>query len=368
MKRDSIKFKNKIIVIKLGTNAVTLNEGGADKNKLIKIVEDVATLIDRGFKIILVSSGAIHTARGSFHLKSRDIVTQQALSAIGQPELMHIYNDLFSAHGLKCGQVLLTHEDFKNRTRFFNAQKTLLKLLDLSVIPILNENDTVSFSEITVGDNDHLAAMVSQMLKADLLLILTTARGLYNKDPSEDGAYIISEVKFEDDLSFIKTMTKTEHGRGGMHSKLEAIKKVTPQGISVILSSFLENNPIQTALEEKVGTFFHSNKLYNDKKGWLLATVKPNCAISVDEGAYKALNKGASLLPSGIVKIEGTFKRGDSILIKFKNKKIGFGTVEYDGKEIEKLKGLKVKDIELRLGYKSSDEIIHRDNLVIKEI
>lgn len=367
--RRELKSRPQCLAIKLGSSAITADAGGIDRVKLHQILQDVLTLNDLGLKTIIISSGAIHAGRAHLPaLPEHEISNLQALSAVGQPLLMSAYHDFLAQHGRLCAQVLLTHDDFKNRTRYFNAQSTIKTLLAHNVIPILNENDTVSFSEITVGDNDQLAAMASQMLGVDLLLILTGSDGLFDRDPQDPTAVRIPEVQFLDTLDHIKTLTKSAAGRGGMKTKLDAIRKVTPLGIPVVLSSYRRQTPILSALQDSIGTFFHAEKKHREqRKGWLLTTVKHNAAVKIDAGAQAALLKSASLLPSGIMSVQGTFHRGDCIAIRHKNKTIAVGISEYDSRDIKKIAGKKVSEIQTTLGYCTAEEIIHRNNLVLKE-
>ncbi|MEK6623985.1 MAG: glutamate 5-kinase, partial [Bdellovibrionota bacterium] len=275
----------------------------------------------------------------------------------------------FEKYELMTAQVLLTHDDLKNRTRNLNTRNTILKLMSTGIVPILNENDSVSFEEITVGDNDQLAAMVTELIDGNVLVLLTGPDGLYDQDPNIPGAKHLQSLEFHDDLQEIKTITKSAVGRGGMATKLLAVRKLTCLGIPVIIGTYRREHPICSVLCQKVGTFFHPHKLTdkNRRKAWISTIVKNNTALIIDEGAYKAISKNASLLPIGIRKIQGNFKRGDVVNIKFQTKIVAVGISEYDSKEITQVLGKKSSVIRALLGSCPSEVIIHRDNMFIKD-
>ena len=357
------------IVIKLGSNVVAGEDQKLDLKKLEVICHEMALLHQMGKNLILISSGAISVGQQILNLRSKDIEVLQAQSSIGQPLLMRTYSEIFAKSSINCAQLLLTHDDFKNRRRFLNAKNTLNTLLKNKILPILNENDGVSFTEITVGDNDHLAAMTAQMVEADVLLLITSSNGLYDDDPEKPGSQRIPKVNYGDDLSQIKTKTKTSQGRGGMGSKLMAIQKVTPLGIIGLISPANSDSPILSPLKEDVGTLFIPNHLHgpDKRKAWLISTQKPHCAIHLDEGAHQALLNHKSLLPKGILSLSGQFERGDCVAIMAQNKQFALGLVEYSHKDLAKILGKNSSEIERQLGYKISDEAIHKNNLVLKE-
>lgn len=359
----------KRVVIKIGSQAIVDKKSGLKLNVIQEICEDIKSLLDEKIEVILISSGAIGVGRHFLNPSTRESIDfLQAASSIGQPRLFHRYLLEFEKLKTTTAQILLTHEDFKNRKRYLNAKNTLLKLLENKVVPILNENDTVSFNEITVGDNDHLAAMTAQMLEADLLIIISTTDGLYTKSPEEADSEAIKLVTYGEKMQ-IKTRSKSLLGRGGMQSKLKAISKVADLGIYAIISGANFKNAIKRSLYEEAGTLFTPNKEVKTKlkKKWIGATVKQGAEIIVDEGCKEALLKNRSLLPSGIKKIKGIFSRGDAIEIKHKKEVLAVGIVEYSSKEIEKIKGLKSREIESTLGFILSEEVIHRSNLILKE-
>ena len=357
------------VVIKFGSISVSDSQGGLNPRKMSVLVDEVEKLLRLGFKPLLVSSGAINS--GKIYLnkpvdKKDSMSFQQAAAAIGQPLLMEAYTKLFAAKNLRVAQILVTHDDFKNRKRFLNIRNTLNLLLNQGVIPIINENDTVSFEEITVGDNDQLSVMLAEACEAQKLLLLTEADGLYDKNPQEPGASQLKIILPQDDLSMIKLGAKTSVGRGGMQAKLKAIRKLTDLGVDVHLGSFAKEKPLQRLLQGE-GTLFRAQKMeFSSRKSWLLSIVKNDCYVTIDEGALKALTeKKTSLLPVGIKQASGQFKRGDVIQVKHKRKTIAVGICEFDAKEIEKFKGKKSDEILNLDPLSPSLEAIHKDNLYL---
>jgi glutamate 5-kinase len=254
--RKDLKKRPRRVVIKLGSSAVTYDKGGIDFDKLHNVLADISHLLNRGLQVVVVSSGAIHTGRALLKTRKHDISMLQALSAVGQPMLMSAYHDFFAKRGYQCAQILLTHEDFRSTVRYKNAKNTLKRLLENRVVPILNENDTVSYSEITVGDNDQLAAMTCEMIRPDVCVILTGTDGLFTRDPSRTGARRIAQVKYGDKMTRISLEGQSHAGRGGMRTKLEAIHRVTSLGIPVILSNYRHKSPLLEALTQDSGTLF----------------------------------------------------------------------------------------------------------------
>jgi glutamate 5-kinase len=357
------------IVIKLGSLAVTNEDGGVSKKKISKIIADLATLIDQNFEFIIVSSGAINS--GKIHLRnfnSKEISSSQAASAVGQPLLMKAYQEIFETLELKCAQILVTHEDFKNKKRFINIRNTINTLLENKIIPIVNENDTVSYDEITVGDNDQLAALMTEASDSNSLILLTEADGLYNKNPKDLDAIKYTMVEYNEKFQSIQFAQKTNVGRGGMDTKLKAVRKLTPLGIHVYLGSFQNESPLSRLLLQKQGTFFKGKpNIHKSKhKSWLLTLVKNECFVVVDEGAKNALSKNnPSLLPIGVKKVFGKFNRGDVIGIKYKNSLLAVGMSEFSAKEVDLIKGLQSNAIDSIISNAPSKVIIHRDNLVL---
>jgi glutamate 5-kinase len=360
------------IVIKVGSLAVTEESGGVSPSKIKIIAEQLKSLKAIGYAPILVSSGAINSGRKFVKRpeeKKMMISYQQAAAAIGQPLLMKAYIDILSHFNQSCAQVLVTHEDFKDHKRFLNIRNTLNRLIENDILPIVNENDTVSFEEITVGDNDQLAVMIAQVSDAEKLILLTEADGLYNKNPKEADAVRFDEIDFSDDFSGVKFAAKTSVGRGGMDTKLKAVRKLTPLGVDVLIGSFIIENPVLRLIERKGGTLFKGNphKQTSRRKSWLSTIVKNEAWVVVDEGCFEALSKGnTSLLPIGIRKVHGVFKRGDVIGVKYKNKILAVGITEFDFKEMELIKGKKSLEIEALIEGAPSKVAIHKDNLLLK--
>lgn len=363
----------KRIVIKFGSLAVTKDVGGVDLDKIQKLCLEIKNLYSQGIEPILVSSGAIN-ASGSFITppleKKRMISYQQARAALGQPLLMKAYVETLSQLGVHCAQILVTHEDFKDRKRFLNIRNTINQLLEHHILPIVNENDTVSFEEITVGDNDQLAVMIAQATDAQKLILLTEADGLFDKNPKDPDAKRFEVVDFKDDFSGVKFAAKTSVGRGGMDTKLKAVRKLTPNGVDVIIGSFLLTQPITRLLKGEGGTLFRGKPEVpkSHRKSWLSTLAKNESWVVVDEGCAQAILKGnTSLLPIGIKKVWGTFRRGDVIAIKHKNKILAVGISEFSYKEMDLIKGKKSGEINLLISDAHSTVAIHRDNLVLKD-
>lgn len=343
----------KRIVVKVGSNVITGPKGKCDLRRLRIIVEDICELIDKGFEVILVSSGAISVGKAFLdeYLPNR-IELQQSASAIGQPKLINKYTNLFEENGMICSQILLTHEDFKDHQRFLNAKKTIEVLLQNRVIPILNENDTISFSDISVGDNDHLAAQSAQMLEADLLLIITSANGLFDRDPEDEGAQLIKYIPFGQNLDDIDMQSKTASGRGGMKSKIAAIRKATEVGVRCLIAS--KDNPriIIDPLIMELGTLFGVNETsISDRRAWLITTKRLNCFIDVDQATYEAISKNKPLLSDGILGATGRFSKGDCVDLRYNGKIFAVGLCEFAHDEVAE--------------FKDDREVIQKMNLVL---
>lgn len=360
------------VVIKVGSLAVTDENGGVSEAKIEAIVKELERLKEKGFAPILVSSGAINSGRKFVKRpeeKKMMISFQQAAAAIGQPLLMKAYVDALAKYNSHCAQILVTHEDFKERKRFLNIRNTINRLVENDILPIVNENDTVSYEEITVGDNDQLAVMITEATDAEKLILLTEADGLFDKNPKEPDARRFDVVDFKDNFSGVKFAAKTTVGRGGMDTKLKAVRKLTPIGVDVIIGTFLIDSPLTRLLDQKGGTLFKGNpeKQKSRRKSWLSTVVKNESWVVVDQGCYEALIKSTtSLLPIGIKKVHGVFKRGDVIQVKHKNKTIAVGISEFDYREMDLVKGKKSSEISAIIENAASKVAIHKDNLLIK--
>lgn len=349
---------------------MTKKNGRCDLRKMRIIVEDIIDLTDQGYEIVLVSSGAVSVGKAFLKKmlpKDGGIDLQQSASSIGQPKLINRYSNLFEDHHHICSQILLTHDDFRNPQRFSHARQTIEVLLKNKVTPILNENDSISYTENTLGDNDHLAASAAQMINADALLLVTSAKGLFDRDPSADEAKLINHVPFGESFDNIDMSSKTDVGRGGMESKVHAVNKVTPLGIKAIIASKDNNRIILDPLTRGIGTYFGPNSTYNPEnhKAWLISTKKLNCQIEVDHSACEAIKKGEALNPQGVISVEGDFYKGDCVDIVFEGSVFAAGISEYDRSDIEKIKSLSSDKIESILGFKISDMIVTAKNFVL---
>ncbi|MBI3753729.1 MAG: glutamate 5-kinase [Deltaproteobacteria bacterium] len=362
----------KRVVIKIGSAVLAGHAAeGLDEAVFSNLAGGVSALKRSGKDVVLVTSGAIAIGMKKMGLKKRpvSIPEKQAIAAIGQGSLMALYEKAFTPLHEKVAQVLLTHDDLGNRSRFLNARNTLLTLLNLEIIPIINENDTVAVEEIKFGDNDHLAALVTNLAEADLLAILTDIDGLFDKDPKKDKtAKLIPVVKDVDHMGAVWAgETIGTFGTGGMASKVEAAKKAAHFGVPTIIANGRESEVLRKIFSgEGIGTFFFpmEDKL-TSKKHWIAFSAKPAGTIFVDDGARDAiLKKGKSLLPSGITRLDGIFETGEVVrCVDRHGKEFARGVVNYSSGEIEKIKGMKTTEIEKILGYKYYDEVVHRDNL-----
>jgi len=376
MEGDIAVAKAKRIVIKVGTSTLTDDNHRLAPDKVEKLASEIVELRRRGKEVILVSSGAIGAGIGKLNLKQRprDIKLLQATAAVGQSILMSTYDRYFSAYGQTIAQLLLTHADFLSRQRYLNLRNTLLTLLKSGVIPIVNENDTTAVDEIKVGDNDNLSALVASNLEADLLIILTDTDGLFTRDPRRSKrAELIPVVRdITPEIERIAHRGEKTSSVGGMRTKIEAAKLAMNAGIPVIIANGAEENILLRIVEgEPVGTRFLPRKSdrMNDREHWIRFISPPRGRIKVDEGAKAALvAKGGSLLPSGIIEVEGTFMPGDIVSIT-DSRGIEFarGITNYSSVEIEKIKGLQTGDIERVLGHKEYDEVVYRGNLYLIE-
>ncbi len=366
----------KRVVIKVGSYILASPDHTLNTEMIRNLVSQVAALKDKGMEIIIVSSGAIAAGIRQLGLPSvpQSMPKKQAAAAVGQSILIWEYERNFQEAGHQVAQVLLTHDDLANRHRFLNAKNTLGELLSFGVIPIINENDTVSVDEIKMGDNDLLSATVATMAQAQLLIVVSDVEGLYTGDPTRDeGARLLSEVEdITPEIEQAAGLPTSDVGSGGMATKVQAAKSAGLMGIPTIIVSGRQPNVIRRALEgDKVGTFFLPDKdRLAARKHWLRYTLKPKGSIPVDEGAMQAITKrGKSLLPSGIVKVEGRFEYGDAVSLQGLNgKEIGRGLSNYTLDELRRIQGHHTKDIEALLGYKYYDEVVHRDNLVLLDL
>ncbi|WP_229053185.1 glutamate 5-kinase [Aeromicrobium sp. Leaf350] len=357
------------IVVKVGSSSLTTDDGHIDPERLSRLVDAVAAARHRGDDVVLVSSGAIAAGLGPLGLPERpsDLATQQAAASVGQGALMAQYSDRFARLGLTVGQVLLTVDDVTRRGHYRNAHQTFAKLLELGIVPIVNENDTVATSEIRFGDNDRLAALVAHLVHADLLVLLSDVDGLYTAHPSEPGSRLIATVAGDADLDGIDiARVGSAVGTGGMVTKVEAARIATAAGIPVVLTSAA--NAAGALEHQGVGTRFESTgKRRSSRLLWLAHASQTKGAVLLDDGAVRALTeRGASLLAAGVTGVEGTFSAGDPIdLVSPVGTVIARGLVNFDSAELPALLGRSTVDIVAELGPDYDREVVHRDDLTV---
>ena len=360
------------LVVKVGTGLVTEPGAGASPTRIGALARDIAA-VREGRRIVLVTSGAIATGMARLRLteRPRSIPEKQAAAAVGQSALMERYEAAFAQHGVHVGQVLLTAQDISDRARYLNAKNTLLALLRFGVIPIVNENDTVAVEEIKVGDNDNLSALVASLIDADLLVLLTDVDGLYSADPTVDaGARKLERVEaITDEITKLARHRADGVSVGGMATKLQAARKAAASGVPMVIASGREPGVLARILAgESVGTYFAPRtERLAARKRWIAFAVPPQGRLTVDAGALAALTlHKKSLLPAGVVEVEGDFASGEVVAVHGAGgREFARGVVNFDAEELRKIRGARTNEIEARLGYKSFDEVIHRDNLVI---
>jgi glutamate 5-kinase len=360
------------VVVKVGSNVLTKGRG-LNLPVMYSLSGQISELMDDGLEVILVSSGAMASGVKKIGLDRRpdEIPKRQAVSAVGQAGLIMEYERAFHVYGRKVAQILLTSEDLDDRQRYLNGRNTLNTLIDWQIVPVINENDTVMVEEIKVGDNDNLAAMITLLMDADLLILLTDIDGLYTRDPRvHSDAQLIPEVAaIDSDIEKMASDIPGPLGRGGMLSKIMAARKVTSAGVPMVIANGGRPGILRDLMKgREEGTFFVPRKeRLASRKSWIAYTLKPKGEIRIDRGAAEAIiGNGKSLLPSGIVGVEGDFQKGAPVILKAdENKILGTGLVNYRAADIRKIMGLKTSAIEEHLGEKPYDEVIHRDNLAV---
>lgn len=371
--RTELIKKVRRVVIKIGSSVLTGSATNINFNAFAGIVDQIAWIKEKGIEPVIVSSGAIAIGMHKLGLKQRprSIPLKQAAAAVGQSGLMENYERFFKEKNLKVGQVLLTKLILKERPLFLNARNTLFALLEWGIIPIINENDSVVVDEIKLGDNDNLATITTNLVEADLLIILTDQDGLFDADPHlyKDAKLVTLVKKFDKKVESSASSRTSSQGVGGMETKIAAAKNATAYGVPVVMANGRVPGIIEAIFQgEEVGTLFlpQSSRL-KSRKHWIAFTLKPKGKVIIDQGAEEAiLKKGKSLLAIGITKAEGDFKFGDSVsIVNQHQKEIARGLVNYSALEIKKIKGVPTKEIEKILGYKHYDEVINRDDLVL---
>lgn len=363
----------KRVVVKIGSALLTAGGKGLDLEGITDWVRQMAALSQGGTEIVLVSSGSVAEGmrRLGWTLRPHALHELQAAASVGQMGLVRTYESLFEAHQLKTAQLLLTHDDLSNRHRYLNARSTLLTLLGFGVIPVINENDTVATEEIRFGDNDTLGAMVANLIDADLLLILTDQRGLYERDPTLDpSAPLVESARIDDSrLPAMVGESRSGLGRGGMITKLRAARLASRSGTATVIASGRETDGLLRILRgESLGTFLIPDATpLLARKRWLAGQLKPRGELVIDEGAERVLKEaGKSLLPIGVTEVRGHFERGDLVLcVGSQGIEVARGLSNYGSEDARALMGQASHRIESILGYVDEPELIHRDNLVL---
>lgn len=363
----------KRVVVKIGTSTLTYHTGKLNLQRIEKLVRELADLVNQGKEIILVTSGAVGAGMNRLGLKEKPktIPAKQATAAVGQGLLMQLYEKLFGEYNQVVAQVLLTREDYVNRNRYANSRNTLLTLLGMGVIPIINENDAVAIDELKIGDNDTLSAMVASIVDADVVIILSDVNGVYTANPQKDAnAKLIDEISdITLDIENLAGGPGSLCGTGGMYTKIQAAKIAVNSGVLMVIASGALDGVVREILNgDKIGTLFSSkeNKLQIRKK-WLAFGARIKGSITVDNGCEKAIiNTGSSLLPAGIIDVEGDFEEGETIKVFSQSgREIARGIVNYNAIDIKQIKGIRTSEVISILGCKNYDEVVHRDNLVL---
>jgi len=361
------------VVIKVGSSVLTTPGGDVDHHRIRELVNGITKIRSSGRKVVLVSSGAIAVGMNRLGLRNKveGIPDKQAIAAIGQPHLMALYDAYFQKEGIQISQILLTRDDLNNRRRYLNARDTIDSLFKFGALPVINENDTVVVEEIKVGDNDNLSAMVTNLTESDLLVNLTNIDGLFDKDPRvhRDATLIPVVEKIDRKITRQASAIPGFLGRGGMASKIKAARKVALAGVPTIIANGLKRHILQQIFSGKdVGTLFPAREVsLCSRKHWIVFTKSPKGELIIDRGAERAiLERGKSLLPSGIRQVNGRFSMGNSVLLlNEEGREIAVGMVNYHSGDSWKIMGAKTSEIESILGFKHDDEVIHRDNLIL---
>lgn len=368
--RSALVGQARRVVVKVGSSSLTTAAGGIDPARIRQLVDVLASARARGAEVVLVSSGAIAAGLSPLGLskRPRSLATQQAAASVGQGLLAHRYQEEFARHGLVTGQVLLTVDDVIRRAHYRNAYQTFAKLLELGVLPIVNENDTVATSEIRFGDNDRLAALVAHLVHADLLVLLSDVDGLYDGPPSRSGSRLIPTVRSGADLASVSIGSPGAAGvgTGGMVTKVDAARIATGAGIPVILTSADQASAALAGAD--VGTvFLATGKRRPTRLLWLAHATEPKGSLVLDPGAVAAVTeRRASLLAAGITAVTGVFSAGDPVsLVDDQHRAVARGLVNFDADELPGLLGRSSKDLKRELGSAYEREVVHRDDLIV---
>ena len=371
--KPSLLQNSKTLIVKVGSSLVTNNGEGLDRGAIAAWAAQISALIAQGKQVVLVSSGAVAEGMQRLGWKKRPVEVNelQAAAAVGQMGLVQMYESCFSQHGLHTAQILLTHEDLSDRKRYLNARSTLKTLLNLRVIPIINENDTVVTEEIRFGDNDTLGALVANLIEADALVILTDQQGLYSADPRKDSnaQFIQFETAGNPALEQMAGGAGSNVGTGGMLTKILAAKRAANSGAHTIIASGREPNVlVRLSAGEAVGTHLQAGQMkIVAKKQWLADHLRIGGKLVLDAGAANVLTKeGKSLLAIGVVDVQGAFERGDVVAcVNADGVELARGIVNYNSQEVARIKRKPSHEIEQILGYVEESELIHRDNMVL---
>jgi glutamate 5-kinase len=358
------------VVVKVGSSSLTSAEGAIDAQRLDALVDGLAAARLSGRQLVLVSSGAIAAGLAPLGLprRPRDLATQQAAASVGQGLLVHSYTQSFARHGLTVGQVLLTSDDIVRRAHYRNAARTLHRLLDLGVVPVVNENDTVATDEITVGDNDRLAALVAHLVQADLLVLLSDVDGIYDGNPANPASHIVRAVRTPADLAGVPLgrARSSGLGRGGMITKVEAATIAVAAGVTAIVTSATRVREVLEGAD--VGTVFHPvGSRASRRLLWLEHATTPRGRLLLDHGAVQAVvGRRMSLLAAGVTGVDGAFVAGDPVdLLDENGHAVARGLVNFDATELPGLLGRSTRDLAKELGAAYSREVVHRDDLVL---
>ncbi len=363
----------KRLVIKIGTGVLT-DRAQLDRRVIGRLADEMSLLKESGLEVVLISSGSVATGAASLGLARRPLTIPgiQAASAAGQAKLMQEYETCFDRYNVKVAQVLLTLDDLVHRRRYLNARNCLAQLSDWNVLPIINENDTVSVDELKFGDNDNLSAMIATMVEADLYINLTKEDGFYTANPARDPEATLIQVvdELRPELEDGATQEGGAWGLGGMLSKVRAAYKVALAGIPAVIGPGKRENVLREVLAgEPVGTFFQPHKRVSGRKHWIAFTLKSKGRVVIDKGAARAVCRGGkSLLPSGVVQVEGPFDAGDQVRVMDQTgHPLAVGLTNYSSTDLDLIKGLKSGQIKAALGHKRYDEVIHRDNMFVPD-
>ena len=376
MNIETIVSSARTIVIKIGSALLVDPEKGVKKAWLTALAEDVVALRARGKSVSIVTSGSIALGRKAMGIdagarpSSITLELKQGAAAVGQIALMQAYIDAFGIHGVNVAQILLTLSDTENRRSHLNARATIHALLDKGLIPVINENDTVSTSEIRIGDNDRLAARVAQMIGADLVIQLSTTDGLYTADPRVDTSarHIPLVEKLSDEHAAMAGDALAGLSTGGMKTKIDAARICSESGVAMVIAKGTDPHALKQACDGSARStlFLASGQPRNARKRWILAHVKPRGKIVLDAGACKALMSGKSILPAGVKEVEGDFERGDAVQVCDESGRIlGVGLCAYAADNTRQIAGRKSAEISAILGYSRGDELIHRDDMAL---